>query len=71
MDVGIAEAGRDRPAAEFDDARARSDPVTERRFRTDGGDPPVDDRHRLGRLPGWIHCGDPPTMEDEVGRPLV
>ena len=71
MDVGIAEAGRDRPAAEVDDPRARSDPATKRRIRTDGGDPPVDDRDRLGRPPGRIHRGDPPVTEDEVGRPLV
>ena len=71
VDMGVAEAGRDRPAAEVDDPRARADPATERRVRADGGDPPVDDRQRLGNLSGRIHRGDPPATEDEVGRPIV
>ena len=71
VDVRVAEAGRDRPTAEVDDARARSDPATERRIRADGRDPPVDDRQCLGHASGRVHRRDPPAAEDEVGRPIV
>ena len=71
VDMGVTEPWRDRPAAELDDSRAGSDPAAERRIGADGGDPPVDDRERLGRAPRRVHRRDPPATKHEVGRPIV
>ena len=67
MDVGVTEPGRDRPAAELDDARPRPDPWRCLVIGTDGDDPSVTDRRSAGARPGRVHGLEPPAPQDEVG----
>ena len=66
VDVRIAEAGRDRPAAELDHTGTRTDPRTDLGVRSDGGDAAAASGEGLDPWPDAVHRLDPAAEQDEI-----
>ena len=71
VDVGVAEAGRQRSAAQVDHAGPGPDQCPDGRVTADRHDPAITRRDGAGPAPRRVHGGDPTTGQDEVGRTVA